>query len=124
MDVKKILSFDEPDKDTLGMILYNNIDQGGVVAITSYAWPKLIDDLIAWEKKSSHSKTVKCCECEIEVVIDTKNYHCKTCFNKKNKNVAICECGDHIELHGKRDYTYKNGKYYCVDCMEGLNETK
>ena len=29
----------------------------------------------------------------------------------------ICDCGDHIELQGIRDYKFENGKYYCVDCM-------
>jgi len=40
---------------------------------------------------------------------------------EEEKSHSICECGDHIDLHGKRDYQYKNGKYYCTDCMDVSN---
>ncbi len=87
---------------------------------SEHKWRDVFCMMADWASAShpEGEQTVKCCECKKPVKINTEKYHCKECFNKENDNVVICECGDHIELHGKRDYQYKNGKYYCVDCMD------
>jgi hypothetical protein len=43
----------------------------------------------------------------------------KEVMDRHGANV-ICECGDHIDLLGNRDYEYVSGKYYCANCMDTI----